>query len=165
MSEENINENIEMKNNQTLKQKPLFTQAEIAQQVRDFIHAYRIGRIKLKPKKNDSEQEPLTSGRLSDVLLNNYKHEEKRVNSKYEYVRTKNELHDLISICEGSKTATDEERYKKMLELFNRILTLQSDERLEGTIESYDLKQRVEELETKVSGLVSRMDVFGDNSV
>lgn len=163
MSEEKINQDIENRNIQPLKQKPLFTQVQIAEQVRDFIFAYRNGRIKLIPRKEEEDKYERII--LNPTIGSSYKLKEKEFNSKVEHIKTKSELQNLIRVCEGTKSATDEERYQKLLELFDRILILQTDKRLEGKIESYDLKRRINELETKVSGLVGRMDVFGGNSI
>src|SRR6185437_16719208 len=159
MIEEEIkNNNIESTNIQTPKQRPLFTQQQIAQQVRDFIYAYRNGRIKIILKETGIKYEYTPLGNPSDAILQSYKNKVKDYNNKNTHTSVKSELRDLIRICEGTKTATDEERYAKMLELFDRILTLQADEMLEGKIQSYDFKERFAELEKKVSGVIARLD-------
>lgn len=162
MSEEKTNNDFEIKNIPTLKQKPLFTQGQIAEQVQDFIYSYRRGHIKLLRKKEQEtiyERVPLTT---PQGIAKYYDITKEQYDIRSEYRNTKAKLRNLIQICEGTINATDEERYQKMLELFGLMLTLQTDDRLEGQAIGYDLKRRVDEIENKITGIISRLEPFGE---
>lgn len=146
------------------KQKPLFTQEQIAEQIRNFIYAYQHGLVKLKPIE---KRVPYDNPAMELIYLGSLKTDARDKGESTE-TRLRKGIINQISICAGTTQATDEERYEKMLEFFDVISALRTFDRLIGESASYDVSQKLDlidkrliETENKISGILSRFDLFG----
>jgi hypothetical protein len=65
---------------------------------------------------------------------------------------------DLLSICSGTKPATEEEQEKAITDTFKMLLMFRSANRIEGKILSNDLERRIEELEKTAKSTSNLID-------
>lgn len=136
------------------KQEPstLFSPKEVRRFVTEFVSSWVRGDITIRfPTAAElSKKNPFAITFPTDPSVN-------------EELKIKEHYIDLLSICAGTKPASQEEQTKAITEVFKMLLMFRSANRIEGKIISNDLEKRVTNLEEKTqstSKLVEQITEF-----
>jgi len=117
--------------------KPLFSEREIRNIVRDFIDAYIAGQVKVNFP---------TASTVISVLKNKGKTinqadaEAKALNRKVDFMKT-------VAICTGTEKATPEEVQAAIGSVFQDIISFRNSRRLEGVFHDEGTETRLSRLE------------------
>lgn len=116
----------------------IFSQKEIKNTVRKFVLAWLNGDVSV----NFMTASELTH---ADIMSGRFPNYQKALDDE---IKMKQYFIDLVSICIGNKTASDEERQKAFEQIFQFILSWRSASRITGRINDYaDIEDRLDKLE------------------
>lgn len=130
---------------------PIFSQKEIKNTVRKFILGWLNGDVTINM---------MTASEFvqTDMAKGHFPNYQKALDDE---IKMKQYFIDLVSICIGNKTASDEERQKAFEQIFMLILSWRSASRITGRINDYaDIEDRLDKLEEgqeRTKGLIDEL--------
>lgn len=135
------NKSIDISKNDTQKNpfsSHLFSKNEIRTIVKNFIHAYINNHVQINFPDADEVKRNFSHQKMSGKIALDFAVEQRE---KFSHV---------VMVCCGVKESTEEERKKALTDVFDIILLARTNGRLRGSIEDYELKEKIDDLEEKL---------------